>query len=150
MDIYYMTANSVFSKFSKSYMDLNKDLPIRPSEMGVINIVCLHKGDFTPLMLAKMLGVSKPMITAHLNTLIKKGYIYKEQSENDKRSFYVRPTEKGKELADEFGKSRTKCLKRIEAEMGQENFSTLFTLMVDFEEILEKILEENKENDYAE
>ena len=35
----YFHANAVPSIFSKSYMELKKDLPIRPSEMGVLNII---------------------------------------------------------------------------------------------------------------
>lgn len=35
----YLNANIVFSKFSRNYMALKKDLPIRPSEMGVLNII---------------------------------------------------------------------------------------------------------------
>ena len=69
----YMNANIVFSKFSRDYMGLRKNLPIRPSEMGVFNIITQRDGDFTPLTLVEMLGVSKMMIAAHLQTLLKKG-----------------------------------------------------------------------------
>ena len=35
----YLKANIIFSKFSRDYVGLKKDLPIRPSEMGVLNII---------------------------------------------------------------------------------------------------------------
>lgn len=137
----YMNANVVFSKFSRDYMGLKMDLPIRPSEMGVLNIISRHDGDFTPLMLAEMIGVSKPMITAHIHALIKKGYIRKETSGADKRSFFVRPTEKGKALADKFEAKQTEYLKTIEAKLGKENFDDLIRLIGEVQAILEKIKE---------
>ena len=46
----YFTANAVLSIFAKSYMELKKDLPIRPSEMGVLNIITQIPGPHTPLI----------------------------------------------------------------------------------------------------
>lgn len=133
----YMTANIVFSKFSRDYMELKKDLPIRPSEMGVLNIISRRSGDFTPLMLAEMIGVSKPMIAAHIQALLKKGYIYKEASGVDKRSFFVRPTEKGKALADEFEARQTKYIKTIESTLGEAEFDQLVRLLDKTQTILD-------------
>lgn len=125
----YMNANIVFSKFSRDYMELKRDLPIRPSEMGVLNIVSLREGNFTPLMLAEMIGVSKPMITAHIQTLLEKGYVYKEASGVDRRSFFLRPTEKGKELAKQVEKKQTEYLKVVEAGLGEVDFDKLVDLL---------------------
>lgn len=136
-----MNANVVFSKFSRDYMGLKKDLPIRPSEMGVLNIISHRDENFTPLMLAEMIGVSKPMITAHVQSLLKKGYIRKETSGADKRSFFVRLTEKGKALADEFEEKQSEYLKMIEARLGKENFDELIRLIGEAQAILERIKE---------
>lgn len=73
----YVETNAVLSKFCKGYMDLKKDLPIRPSEMAVLNIIVQREGKFTPLMIAELLEVLKPMITAHISVLEKKEYIKK-------------------------------------------------------------------------
>lgn len=124
-----MNANVVFSKFSRDYIGIKKDLPIRPSEMGVLSIITRREGNFTPLMLAEMIGVSKPMIAAHIQVLLKKEYIYKEASFGDKRSFYVRPTEKGKTLAGEFEKRQTEYLKKIEENLGGKKFAELTQLL---------------------
>ena len=94
----YFTANAVLSVFGKSYGELKKDLPIRPSEMGVLNIITGMPGPHTPMMLAGALKVSKPMITAHLTSLTNKGYITKQPSPEDKRAYYILPTEKAKAL----------------------------------------------------
>ena len=125
----YMNANIIFSKFARNYMELKKDLPIRPSEMAVLNIITQREGKFTPIMIAELLGVSKPMITAHIRVLLKKGYISKELSEKDKRSFYILPTDKAVALADKFNAKQTKCLKTIETVLGKSEFEHMVDLL---------------------
>lgn len=132
----YLEANIVFSMFCKNYEELRKDLPIRPSEMGVINIITQREGLFTPLMIAELLHVSKPMVTAHINVLEKKGYIYKEVSKGDKRSFFVRPTEKAEELAKDVGAKMRERLSRIEDALGDEKYSELLSLIGEVNDLL--------------
>lgn len=120
-------------------MELKKDLPIRPSEMGVLSIITRRTGNFTPLMLAEMIGVSKPMIAAHIQSLLKKGYIRKEISGTDKRSFFVRPTEKGKALVAEFEAKQNKYLKTIESKLGEGEFHELVRLLNEAQQTLDEM-----------
>lgn len=48
--------------------------------------------------LTKALGLSKPSITAIINKLVMAGYVSKEKSSEDKRSFYINLTEKGRRV----------------------------------------------------
>lgn len=139
----YFNANAIFSIFSKKYMELKKDLPIRPSEMGVLNIITKKDGLFTPIMIAELLEVSKPMITNHITVLENKGYIIREYSKEDKRSFYVIPTEKAKELVKVTEKKMSKYLKQIENSLGKENFEKLLQMLTDTNKILKNIEGEN-------
>ena len=124
----YFNANTVLSIFSKNYMELKSGLPIRPSEMGVLNIITGTEGPHTPVVLGEKLKVSKPMITAHIAALENKGYITKVPSEQDKRAYYILPTDKALELvefakADLYGKLA--CLAKG---LGQDGFDTLVAL----------------------
>ena len=118
----YFKANAVLSIFSKNYMELKKGLPIRPSEMGVLNIIAGVEGPHTPVMLAEMLGVSKPMITAHITSLENKGYITKEPSQQDKRAYYILLTEKGEALVESTRTDLNGHLDRLINGMGQAEF----------------------------
>lgn len=138
----YINANIVFSKFSRDYLELKKDLPIRPSEMGVLNIITKREGLFTPLMIAELLGVSKPMIATHISILEKKGYIYKEESLSDKRSFYIMPTEKAKILVNKAEMKLNGKLKKIEDKLGEERFNLLINLVEETQEFLKTIEEQ--------
>lgn len=124
----YLNANAVLSIFSKNYMELKKGLPIRPSEMGVLNIITGVEGPHTPVMLAEMLGVSKPMITAHITSLENKGYISKEPSQQDKRAYYILPTERAKALVESARIDLNSQLDRLINGIGQEEFDTLVRL----------------------
>lgn len=124
----YFNANAVLSVFSKKYMELKRGLPIRPSEMGVLNIITGTEGPHTPVMLAELLGVSKPMITAHITSLEKKGYVIKEPSAQDKRAYYILPTEKAADLVESAKNDLNSQLERLINGMGQEDFDTLVRL----------------------
>lgn len=124
----YFKANAILSVFSKNYMELKKELPIRPSEMGVLNIITATPGPHTSVMLAELLNVSKPMITAHLTSLSEKGYITKEQSKDDKRVYYVLPTEKALALVESAKADTNRQLEGLEKAIGEEDFRTLIDL----------------------
>ena len=135
MDTYFV-ANAVLSIFSKSYMELKSGLPVRPSEMGVLNIISETEGPHTPVMLAEMLRVSKPMITAHITSLENKGYIIKSPSEADKRAYYVLPTEKAKALVEKAKADLNGKLGILEKGLGRDNFKTLVDLAEKANEIM--------------
>lgn len=134
----YFAANGAFSKFSRNYMDLKKSLPIRPSEMGVLNILAATDGPHTAVMLAERLAVSKPMITAILTSLSQKGYISKEQSLQDRRVYYVHLTAKARLLVADAAEETNRHLDRLISALGQEDFDTLVVLMQKANQALEK------------
>ena len=133
----YFTANAVLSIFGKIYAELKKDLPIRPSEMGVLNIITGTPGPHTPMMLAEALKVSKPMITAHLTSLTNKGYITKQPSPEDKRAYYILPTEKAKALVKDAKEDLYWYLEQLENGLGEERFDLLVKLAGEATDILE-------------
>ena len=124
----YFAANAVLSVFSKNYMDLKKGLPIRPSEMGVLNIISETEGPHTPVKLAEMLKVSKPMITAHITSLENKGYIIKSPSPQDKRAYYILPTEKAQALVKKAKADLKHKLDWLIDGLGENDFNALVAI----------------------
>ena len=137
MDQYFF-ANAVLSVFCKNYMGLKKGLPIRPSEMGVLNIISETAGPHTPVMLAEMLKVSKPMITAHITSLENKGYITKSPSPQDKRAYYILPTEKAQALVQKAKADLTHKLDWLIDGLGQDDFNALVALAEKANKIIER------------
>ena len=140
----YFAANAVLSIFGKSYMELKKDLPIRPSEMGVLNIITGTPGPHTPMMLAGALKVSKPMITAHLTSLLNKGYITKQPSPEDKRAYYILPTEKARALVKDAKEDLYWYLEQLANGLGEERFDLFVELAGEAANILEAAKERGK------
>ena len=134
----YFEANAIFSLFGRDYMELKKELPIRPSEMGVLNIISKDDKMYTPLMVAALLDVSKTMIANHISILEQKGYITKDFSLDDKRSFYIIPTEKAKELVKNEEKKLHSKLKKIEKTIGIDKFEMLINTLKEVNEVLKK------------
>lgn len=133
----YLNANIVFSKFSRNYMSLKKNLPIRPSEMGVLNIITKREGLFTPVMISELLEVTKPMVANHISVLEEKGYITKEYSESDRRSFYVIPTTKAKKLVEKTETELNKKLMNLEKKLGSKRFDELIKTLEEAKSYLE-------------
>lgn len=134
----YLYAGMIFSKFSKDLLDQLSHLPIRPSEIGLLNVITQRDEKHTPLMLAELLGVSKPMVTAHVSNLERQGYVIREPSPTDGRSFYVIPTEKAFALTKDFNKDQTQRIKEIENELGEDGLDTLVSLMSRAQGVLAK------------
>ena len=137
MDKYFF-ANAVLSVFCKNYMGLKKGLPVRPSEMGVLNIISETAGPHTPVMLAEMLKVSKPMITAHITSLENKGYITKSPSPQDKRAYHILPTEKAQALVQKAKADLTHKLDWLIDGLGQDDFNALVALAEKANKIIER------------
>ncbi len=132
----YVNANAVFCKFGRNYMQWKNDLPIRPSELGVLNVIVKENVPLIPLKIAEHLDVSKSMVTAHIHMLEKNGYVFREYILSDKRSFYVIPTEKAKLLVSETDARLNAMLKKFESGLGEEKFAKLVALLEETQNIL--------------
>ena len=76
------------------------------------------------------------MITAHIISLEKKGYITKSPSAQDKRAYYVLPTEKARALVESAGAQLNSQLEHLSNSMGREEFDTLVKLAAIANDIL--------------
>ena len=58
-------------------------------QMALLMLVYLTPGPHTVRGLAKILGVSKPVVTRALNTLGALGYLRRERDQDDRRNIFV-------------------------------------------------------------
>ena len=71
-------------------------------QMALLMLVYLTPGPHTVRGLAKMLGVSKPVVTRALNTLGALGYLRRERDQDDRRNVFVVRTNDGANLLEGF------------------------------------------------
>lgn len=122
--------------FCQVYMRLRPQLPIRHSEMAVLDILCVTPGPHTPVSLADALRVSRPMVAAHLNALQTAGLITRVSSPEDGRSVYVLPTKGGKKLYAEYHRANQQVVAELSQKIGAKKFGTMVKLIVQANEIL--------------
>ncbi len=122
--------------FCRLQMYARKELPIRSSEMGVLIYVHQQNHGITPLMISHFFQITKPSVTAMVNELVKKGYLMKEPSSTDKRSYYVQITEKGTTLVGSAQESYFKSIDLLMKKMGDSDFLKFIELIQRANEIL--------------
>ena len=71
-------------------------------QMALLMIVYLTPGPHTVRGLARMLGVSKPVVTRALNTLGALGYLRRERDQDDRRNVFVVRTTSGADFLEGF------------------------------------------------
>jgi len=71
-------------------------------QMALLMLVYLTPGPHTVRGLARMLGVSKPVVTRALNTLGALGYLRRERDQDDRRNVFVVRTRSGTDFLDGF------------------------------------------------
>jgi DNA-binding MarR family transcriptional regulator len=130
-----MNENMEMVRFCRGFLRGVSDLPIRPSEFAVLEILCAVPGAHTPASLAEKLGVSKPMLSAHLSSLIRRGVVLRVPSPEDGRSTYVVPTKMGKELFKKYSVNSEK-MNVLKSALGQKNFDRFVQLIVRANQIL--------------
>jgi DNA-binding MarR family transcriptional regulator len=117
------------SRFCRLQMNIKRDIPIRPSEMGALIFIKKCEDPVTPLMISNFFSISKPSVTDMINSLIKKDYLIKTPSDKDKRSYTVFPTQKGHELVETTFKEYVKTMELLEQSMGTQEFKLFVQLL---------------------
>ena len=74
-------------------------------QMALLMLVYLTPGPHTVRGLARVLGVSKPVITRALNTLGGLGYLRRERDQADRRNVFVAQTDTGAVFLEGFGEN---------------------------------------------
>ncbi|GAC1590883.1 MAG: MarR family winged helix-turn-helix transcriptional regulator [Sphingomicrobium sp.] len=85
-------------------------------QMALLMLVYLTPGPHTVRGLARVLGVSKPVVTRALNTLGTLGYLRRERDLDDRRNVFVVRTSNGADFLEGF-----KRLLRVDSERGGGN-----------------------------
>jgi DNA-binding MarR family transcriptional regulator len=117
------------TRFCRFQMNMKRDIPIRSSEMGALIFVQKSEEPVTPLMISSFFGISKPSVTDMVNSLIKKEYLSKTPSVEDKRSYTLSVTPRGAELVEATFSEYVRSMELLEEKMGREEFKLFIELL---------------------
>ncbi len=115
--------------FCRAYMRMQPSLPIRPSQMAVLEILCTTPGSHTPADIASAMCVSRPMVAAHLVALAEMGYISRVSSPDDGRSVYILPTKSGAKIYAEYVAANNRILDILSQKMGVKRFESFVKMI---------------------
>lgn len=128
----------IMSMFCRLQTNSKPDIPIRSSEMGVLIFIQKQGVPVTPMNISQFFKITKPSVTSMVNALVKKGYLSKEQSEVDKRSYILKITDKGNALVDSTFNDYYKSIGLLQDNMGEYVFNQFIESMQLANNILER------------
>ena len=79
--------------------------------------------------IAEALKLSKPSVTAIVDKLASKGYINKFQSDEDRRSFHVHLSAKGKNLVKMHGETHNKIVDILQNNLDSKDLKALVRIL---------------------
>ena len=82
-------------------------------QMALLMLVYLTPGPHTVRGLARVLGVSKPVVTRALNTLGALGYLRRERDQDDRRNVFVVRTSNGADFLEGFKRNLREGRQRL-------------------------------------
>lgn len=129
---------NIITMFCRQNINAKKDLPLRSSEIGLLIYTVKTEEPVTPVMAANFFKVSKPMIATMVKSLCEKGYLTKEPSTTDKRSFTLVPTAVAVELAESVYEEYFKVINCLLSGMGKTKFEKMIALLDEANSILIK------------
>lgn len=132
----YIKGAEAVSLFCRIHMNAKRDLPIRSSEMGMLILIVKSTEPQSPIQIAEFFKVTKPMVTTMTNSLIKKGYLTKNPSPTDRRSFTLQPTEQAVCLVEHAYSEYVKTMETLKKQMGCKKYKYLIELIEQANSIL--------------
>lgn len=132
-DIITVQMGAVISQLLHVYRPLGKGLPIKSHEVGLIMAISHFRQERqtwpSPSDLSLLMDVTRPAITAALNSLEKQGYLHRLISSTDRRRCAVELSDNGKELVHAmFAQFYANTQKLVDA-LGEEESRLLIALL---------------------
>lgn len=128
------------SLFCRLNLRQKVNIPIRRSDMGVLMYLYGAQEEITPVSVSDFMGISRPCTTALLKRLEGDGYILRNPSQSDRRSYTLSLTEKGRQLIAAAHEEYERSMQALEKEMGIDRFQLFLELIEQSNSILRKKL----------
>jgi MarR family 2-MHQ and catechol resistance regulon transcriptional repressor len=101
-----------FNTVNKAINDEINSYGVTPSQFGVLEAL-YHLGDMTIGKLGEKILVTGGNMTVILDNLEKNGFVERIKNNKDRRSNYIRLTDKGKQLIETVFPNHTKLIQNI-------------------------------------
>lgn len=125
-----MEMNERIRRFSHLYVQKTaKGAFCSAQEIDAVFRIELGSGTISPLELSRQMGVSKPIVSRLLESLTEKGLVEKLISDSDRRSYYIRLTQKGRDTLEQAYYYYIEPVKKLEEKLGSSQYRELLRLI---------------------
>lgn len=131
--------NQVANKLNKSLTHVLKVYNIAPEQRAVLDLINENKV-ITQKDISALLQRDKTTISRSLNVLVKKEYLKKNESVEDKRVSYIILSKKGKDILDKTNESVNSFRKNINNSLSKVESETFLYLLNKINETVEEEL----------
>lgn len=127
-------------EFFRGIFSMVKEREGSLSAMEAFSVEVIHSlGESTIGQFAEFLNISQSNATYKVNSLIRKGYIIKENSETDRREYHLKLAEKYYQYTNPMRESIGKLCNRLESTLSSAQLANMETLLQTIEDNLESI-----------
>lgn len=127
----YESINDILVNLFRHIWDLEKDAivtgefqDITDNDMHIIEAIGLGEGKMMT-EIARAQKVTVGSLTTSMNSLVKKGYVVRERSEEDRRVVYICLTEKGARAYHHHAEFHRKMIEAVVQELSPEELPVL-------------------------
>ena len=122
--------SEVYTKFKLNfYKSLFQKIQSRDTSLTTVETYCIEiiyaMNNPTVSEFADFIQISSPNAAYKINSLIKKGYLEKIQSENDKREYHLQVTDKYMEYYNLSANYVTEVMERVKKRFSKEELELL-------------------------
>lgn len=122
--------SEVYTKFKLNfYKSLFQKIQSRDTSLTTVETYCIEiiyaMNNPTVSEFADFIQISSPNAAYKINSLIKKGYLEKIQSENDKREYHLQVTDKYMEYYNLSANYVTEVMERVKKRFSKEELKLL-------------------------
>ncbi len=113
----------------KKYIGRRNDLKntFNLTQFQIVLYLLKHQGeDICQKDLEKETNLKKASITNCIDSLVEKGYVYREPATCDRRMNYIRLSDKAKEYAEELSRSSEELDEKIAENISEEDLESFF------------------------
>ena len=103
-----------------------------------------YTNNCTITFLAQSLYISKSAVTIKINEMVKQGLIIKEQSEDDKRVFYLKLNDNIATIYQKYDKALYKTIEAMDKTYSKQELETFCRIMSDIEKTYTKEIQNGK------
>ena len=127
----YNTLNEVLVNLFRDILDIEQKAiiteefhDITSNDMHVIEAIGIGEPK-NMSSIARMLSVTVGTLTIAMNSLVKKGYVFRERGKEDRRVVYISLTERGKAAYEHHARFHKAMIDSVSKELNQEEMEVL-------------------------